>query len=441
MKRILLAIGLVAAVAVSIALAARNNAAGATSYRMVSVTRGDIESRVEATGLLSAVSTVQVGTQVSGKITELHADFNDRVKRGQLIARIDATLLEQAVRQAKSDLARAEADVKQKKFFLDQAEALYKSRAMTETEYTSAQYNSAVAASALVSAQASLERAEQNLAYTNIYAPIDGVVIERNVEIGQTVAASMSTPQIFLIAEDLSNMQILASVDESDIGVIKEGQDVSFTVQAFPNRTFHGTVNQVRMQSTTAENVVNYTVVVKVRNPDGALLPGMTATVSFQVAKAENVLRVPNAALRFQPTDEMLAAYRAAHPSEPTDAPMADSPRGGQPVVNGAPRAPGAQGGNGAQRGNGATGGNDSASLARRRAADVGQVWYTDASGVLQMVRVRTGLSNGQLTEVTGAGLKEGLELIAGVTSAAAAEGPANPFQQNDRRRGPGGRF
>lgn len=439
MKRILLALGLVAAVAVSIAVAARNNAAGATSYRMVSVTRGDIESRVDATGLLSAVSTVQVGTQVSGKITELHADFNDRVKKGQLIARIDATLLEQAVRQSKSDLARAQADVKQKQFFLDQAEALYKSRAMTETEYTSAQYNSAVAASALVSAQASLERAEQNLAYTNIYAPIDGVVIERNVEIGQTVAASMSTPQIFLIAEDLSNMQILASVDESDIGVIKDGQDVSFTVQAFPNRTFHGAVNQVRMQSTTAENVVNYTVVVKVRNPDGALLPGMTATVSFQVAKAENVLRVPNAALRFQPTDEMLAAYRAAHPAEPTDAPVAapsaDSPRSGQPVARGE-GAPRAQAANGQPGGNGA-------GIARRRAADMGQVWYTDATGTLQTVRVKTGLSNGQLTEVTGAGLKEGLELIAGVTSASAAtDGPANPFQQqgNDRRPG-GGRF
>ena len=158
------------------------------------------------------------------------------------------------------------------------------------------------------SAQVALDRARKNLSYTEIYAPIDGVVVERNVDVGQTVAASLSAPQLFLIANDLSQMQILASVDESDIGLIHEGQDVRFTVQAYPNQTFTGTVRQVRLQSTTTENVVNYTVVVTVANPKGKLLPGMTATVEFLTGSAENALIVPNAALRFRATPDMMAA-------------------------------------------------------------------------------------------------------------------------------------
>lgn len=199
-------------------------------YRLATVERGDIESAVSATGTLSAVTTVQVGTQVSGKVTGLFVDFNDRVKKGQLIARIDPTLQEQAVRDAEANLERARAELDRAEREYERNRTLFERKVITDSEFSSIQYNLAVARASLKSSQVSLERARQNLSYTEIYAPIDGIVVERNVEPGQTVAASMSTPQIFLIANDLAEMQILASVDESDIGRIKEGQPVRFSV-------------------------------------------------------------------------------------------------------------------------------------------------------------------------------------------------------------------
>src|SRR5690606_22521268 len=185
---------------------------------------------------------------------------------------------------------------------------LHERKVVTDAELGSVRYQLQVAEAGMRSAQVAYDRAVRNLGYTEIYAPIDGIVVDRNVDVGQTVAASLSTPQLFLIAQDLSEMQILASVDESDIGVIREGQEVYFTVQAYPDETFAGTVKQVRLQSTTQENVVTYTAVVSVQNPDGRLLPGMTATVEFVTGSAEDALLVPNAALRFRPTQEMLAA-------------------------------------------------------------------------------------------------------------------------------------
>ena len=260
----------------------------APSYRFATVTRGNLESTVSATGQLSAVTTVQVGTQVSGQVSAILVDFNDRVKKGQLLARIDPTLAQQAVLDAQAGVVRAQADLDRSKAEYERNKTLYDQKVLTATEFTTAQYNYTVAQASVKSAQVALDRAKQNLAYTQIYAPIDGVVVQRNVDVGQTVAASLSAPQLFLIANDLSHMQILANVDESDIGSIHEGQDVRFTVQAYPNQTFSGKVRQVRLQSTTTENVVNYTVVVTVDNPKGTLLPGMTATVSFLTGAAEN---------------------------------------------------------------------------------------------------------------------------------------------------------
>src|SRR5204863_4525498 len=183
----------------------------------------------------------------------------------------------------------------------------FDSKVITASEFNTAQSNYEVAKANLKSAQIALDKARQNLAYTNIYAPIDGVIVERTVDVGQTVAASLSAPELFLIANDLSEMQILAKVDESDIGQIAVGQPVTFTVQAYPNRSFTGTVQEVRLQSTTQDNVVNYTTVISVSNVDGKLLPGMTATVQFLTGSAKNALLVPNAALRFRATPEMMA--------------------------------------------------------------------------------------------------------------------------------------
>ena len=202
----------------------------------------------------------------------------------------------------------AELDQSQREF--ERNEQLFQRKVLTEIEFNNAKYALAVARANVKSAQVTLDRARQNLSYTSIFAPIDGIVVERNVDIGQTVTASMSTPQLFLIANDLAQMQILASVDESDIGAIQPDQPVRFTVQAYPDERFTGTVKQVRLQSKTTENVVNYTVVVSVGNPGGRLLPGMTATLEFLTGSASDVLLVPNAALRFRPTDEMRAEVR-----------------------------------------------------------------------------------------------------------------------------------
>jgi HlyD family secretion protein len=422
----------------------------ASPYRTVAIQRGDVKSTVTATGALSAVTTVQVGTQVSGKVTALYVDFNDAVKKGQLIARIDPTLQEQAVRDAQASLERARADLARSQDEFNRNKTLFDQQVITETEFSTVKYNLAVSKASLTSAQVSLDRARQNLSYTNIYAPIDGIVVERNVEPGQTVAASMSTPQIFLIANDLSNMQILASVDESDIGRIKNGQDVTFTVQAYPDRTFHGTVQQVRLQSATVENVVNYTVVVAVKNDDGKLLPGMTASVDFNVETAENVLKVPNAALRFLPTDEMVAQLDSA------DRARMQGGRGGPGGANLTPEqrqqfeqaraARAAAGGQGGQGGGfGGFGGPGGARPGGQRRGAGGarpamaQLWYQDKSGKLHVARVRTGISDGRETVVEPRDtttIKEGLQVIAGVTQPGDDKAQVNPFQQG----GQGGR-
>ena len=411
MKRALVTLSLAGiAATASIGYVRDRDRAVATSYRMVPIQRGDIQSVVTAVGTVSAVSTVQVGTQVSGQIAALHADFNDHVRKGQLVATLDPTLLQQAVQQAESDVEKADADVKQAQFTLEQAKSLYDAQGITETEYRTDQYNLAVAQAGQKSARSNLDRAQQNLKYTSIYSPIDGVVIERDVDVGQTVAASLSAPQLFLIAEDLGHMQILVSVDESDIGQIQEGQAVRFTVQAYPNRTFTGTVKQVRMQSKIDQNVVEYTVVVSVANPDGKLLPGMTATVTFEVAKASDVLTVANAALRFQGTDAMRAVARRANSATRTGTDSTARPR---LAASGAARS--------------------------QRPANVAQLWYLNDQGNPAILRVRTGLTDGQSTEISGPALREGMQVIAGVMSADAAKTTASsPFQGSQALPGRG---
>lgn len=298
-KRIWIPAMLLAALGAATWFSRRAEGSDAPAYRFGTVARGNIEATVSATGTLSADTTVQVGTQVSGQISAIYADFNSHVKKGQLVARIDPTLAQQAVRDAEAQLEKSHAALAKAETDYSRERQLYDSEMVSQSEFQDTEYARNVAQADERSAQVALDRAKQNLAYTSIYSPIDGVVIQRNVDVGQTVASSLQAPQLFLIANDLKRLQILAAVDESDIGQIQEGQAVRFTVQAYPNQRFTGTVRQVRLQSQTTENVVNYTVVIDVRNPDGRLLPGMTATASFITGSATDVFTVPNAALRF----------------------------------------------------------------------------------------------------------------------------------------------
>ena len=306
-KRIVIGSAAVLVVAALLWFVLHSRANAAPAYRFAAVERGTIQQTVSATGTLSAVKTVQVGTQVSGQVAQLLTDFNQHVTAGQLLARIDPTLQEQAVRDAQAQLAKAQAQYDQARQEHARNQPLFAQKFISASEFSTFQVNLSVALAGVKSAQVTLDRARQNLSYTQIKSPISGVVVERDVDVGQTVAASLSAPQLFLIAQDLKQMQILAAVDESDIASIKEGIPVHFTVQSYTGRTFTGAVDQVRLQSKLTDNVVSYTVVVRLENPDGALLPGMTATVEFITGAANNVLTVPNLALRYKPPAEELA--------------------------------------------------------------------------------------------------------------------------------------
>ncbi len=296
------------------------------------VTRGDIAETVGATGTLQAVTTVQVGTQVSGTILQLNADFNSLVRKGQVLARLDPSLFDTQIEQARANLIRAQADLERLRVNSDdartklrRAQELADKKLIAQTELEAAQVNvhSADAQlrsqqAAVTQAQASLSQNQVNQQHTIIQAPIDGLVIARNVDVGQTVAASMSAPTLFLLAADLTKMQVIASLDESDVGRIRPGQVVKFRVDAYPNEEFTGTVTQVRLQPQTVQNVVTYSTVIDVPNPELKLKPGMTANVNIEIARKNNVLRVTNSALRFRPTNEIFAALGQTPPPQPT---------------------------------------------------------------------------------------------------------------------------
>lgn len=397
------------------------NAGG--DYRFVQVDQGNIESVVSSTGTIEAVTTVEVGTQVSGILSTIYVDFNDSVKKGQVIARLDTTLLAIQVREAGANVELAESQLRRATRDFDRIDALYKQKAVSDTDYSAAQYNIESAQAQTKLASIRLEQARRNLAYATIYAPISGKVIERDVDVGQTVAASLSAPKLFLIANDLSHMQILVGVDESDIGRIHEGQTARFTVQAYADETFTGTVRQVRLQSLVQDNVVNYTVVVDVDNPDGLLLPGMTATVDFLVEEAKDVLRVANAALRFRPTDDMLAQIHKRREGQRPErgAPSDSLGKTQHRNTGGVPGGLGSAGGN-------------------RSGSDMTRLFYIDDAGELAATIVHTGVSDGQVTEIEGRNLQPGMQIIAGVTTTARVAA-SNPFQGNQtpgRRRGPG---
>jgi HlyD family secretion protein len=373
------------------------------------VSRGDLTSEIAATGTVEAVTTVQVGSQVSGTIQALYADFNSIVRKGQVLARLDPSLFQTQVDSARANLTSAEANLERVQVALDDAQvkadrarelsqrqlipAADLDAAGTTRDGAAAQVRSAQAQ--VTQAKASLRQAEVNLSKTVIASPIDGIVIGRSVDVGQTVAASLSAPTLFTLAADLREMQVSTNIDESDLGTIAEGQPVSFTVDAYPSRVFHGTVSQIRLEPTVVQNVVTYAAIITAANPGLELKPGMTANVTVETARRDNVLQVPSAALRFKPTAELLAKLGQEAPPTLT--------AGGRPQPH------------------------------------HGTVWMYD--GQLHAVPVEIGLSNGALTEVSGQGLAEGTVLATRVDEkASATPAPAsssNPLMgpQPPRRR------
>ena len=293
-----------------------DEAPAAVKYRTQAVDRGDIVQTITANGTLSPLTTVQVGTQVSGTVYKVHVDFNDLVKEGQVLAELDPALLQATVKQTEASLENARATLELALSNVARTETLFKRNLAPDSDLDQARERAKVAAAQVKTAEAQVERDRTNLRYAVIRSPIAGVVINRQVNVGQTVAASFQTPTLFQIAQDLRKMQIDTSVAEADVGSLATSFPVSFTVDAFPGQTFQGRILQIRLNPTIQANVVTYNVVVEAENPDGKLLPGMTAHVTIRVAERSDVLRVPNAALSYRPKDR------------DDDEPVSPAPRG-----------------------------------------------------------------------------------------------------------------
>ena len=421
MKKILYSIGIIIVVVVIglIIFNAVSSKGANNQYTFDKITRGDLLNTVSSTGTINAVSTVEVGTQVSGIIDQLYVDFNDQVQKGQLLAVLDTVLLKTTLMDAQANVEKAKAQLEQAKADYDRNLPLFQKKLISEAEFLPIQIQLKTQKANLTSAQASLERAQRNLKYAFIHSPVNGTVIQRNVEEGQTVAASLQAPVLFVIAEDLSKMEIHAQVDESDIGMIKDGQKVMFSVQAYPDKNFNGVVRQIRLQPTTVQNVVNYTVVIDAANNENLLLPGMTATVDFIVEERKDALLVPNTALRFQPSNEVMKNFYSKEQKRFES--MPDSVKSKMHF-----------GGNFQPRQNSGNG-------SSQRPKDSGRVWYLDKDHSLTMARFKTGTTDGKVTEIVSSReLDEGMQVIIGMkqngkdkkgsTSSQRNFGPPRPF-------------
>lgn len=363
-------------------------------YRSAAVERGPVISLVTATGTINPVVSVQVGTQVSGMIKSLHADFNSVVKAGDIVAVIDPEPLRARRDQAASNLdmskanvARARTDLAQRMRELDRVKSLVAQQFVSQndvdvavTNFQAAEAQMNVAAAQVKQAEAALNAVELELKYTVIRSPVNGIVVARNVEVGQTIAASFATPNLFLIALDLTKMQVDTNVSESDIGGITEGKEATFTVDAYPGYQFSGTIRQVRLAPINVQNVVTYNVVVNVDNQDLRLKPGMTANVSIVVAQRDAVLKVPNAALRFTP---------------PTSGQVDRTKLGGTPTK---------------EKGVAQVAGGGKGAIASSRT-----VWQQGLSGELEPIHVHTGISDGVVTEILSEELSEGTLVVVGI--------------------------
>lgn len=373
----------------------------APKWRTGKVDKGDIRQRISATGILNPVVSVTVGSQVSGTISALYADFNSQVKAGQPIAQIDPTLFQTQLVNDQANVRAAQAKTEDAKRQMDRGKRLFDDKLMAEQDYQTlvTAYQQALGNES--GAQAAVIKDQTNIGYCTIKAPVAGTVISRAVDVGQTVAASFATPNLFVIGKDLTKMQVLATIDEADIGGVKDGQPAMFTVDAFPDMQFKGAVGQVRLQPTTTNNVVTYTVVVNVPNDDLRLLPGMTANITILTAHETHVLRVPNAALRFNPA-AFLPELKASQQGQ--------RPAGGAPGAMQAKR--------------------DAGHVVKRD----DHVWTLDAMGKPKQVPVTLGISDGQFTEVSGDGISEGMPVLVGIEEQKQAEG-ARPIGGGMGRR------
>lgn len=367
-KNILLGLLLLAVIAAVIWWALQNKAASEERYATAAMERGDITQAVAANGTLNPVVLVNVGSQVSGIVKKLHADFNDHVKAGQILLELDPSLLQAQVRQSEANVSSAQASLQLARANEARMRDLYAKEYVTHQELDQAVQALESAKAQLELAKAQAARDHTNLNYSVIRSPVSGVVVSRVVDVGQTVAASFQTPTLFTIAQDLSLMQIDSSYAEADVGSIKVGQPATFRVDAFPNRTFRGAVRQVRLNPTTQQNVVTYDVVIAVDNPEKILMPGMTAYVSITIAQRKDALLVPNAALRFRPAD---AAVR-------TDKARSGDAKGERSKDNAAP---------------------------------MGTIYVLE-NGQPKPIRVSVGITDNRMTEILGSELKEGAQVI-----------------------------
>lgn len=396
----------------------------ATEWRLDTISSGSIREVVTATGSLNPYVMVNVGTEVSGKIEKLYKDYNDRVKKGELLAKLDTELLNTALEVARSDLARANISMQEAKLDYDLQSELYEKEMTSEYDFTKARFRYESAQQNLANSQLNLQRAEKNLSNAHIYSPINGIIVSRAVDEGQTVAASLNSPTLFIIANNLEKMQITAGVDEADIGKIRLGMTAEFSVDAYSNLRFEGKVQQIRLNPITESNVVTYNVIVDVDNPDSKLLPGMTTNVTFILNSRENVMRVPETATRFRPSkevwelfglkwnDDILMAGRnliqeamekQAAGAKPEEGKQAGAPRGAGAAPSA--MAMGGQGGRGMGMGAPMMGGGFGGRY--------GIVWALKDDIPTPLV-VKTGISDGAYVELIE-GLDEDVKLITGV--------------------------
>jgi HlyD family secretion protein len=417
-----------------------NNSKAKVEWRTAKIEQGDLQVTVRASGTLQAVTTVQVGTQVSGIIKNIFVDFNSEVREGQVIAVLDTTLLAQAVEDARAALRRSEIQVNQTKREYDRTKLLFEQKVMAQADYDLALTSFETAETNLISARSTLSRAKINLRYATIIAPISGVVVSRAVDVGQTVAASFSTPTMFTIANDLTKMQVQANIDEGDIGKIKVDQEVTFTVDAYTDATFNGTVRQVRLQPVVTQNVVNYTVIIDVPNPDLKLLPGMTANITVLVDEVKDILKIPATALRFSPPQEYIDAYEKSLPDSvkkmremyKNRMQGGQGGQGGQGELGGG----GGQGGPGGFSGSGGQEGMMGSRMGGQRRSG-GTIWIKSGDSI-RPHRVRTGVTDGLNTEVRGRNIKVGDEVVIGMITQdtkSAQQQQQNPFAPQMQRR------
>jgi HlyD family secretion protein len=394
----------------------------AATFETVKAEKGNITNTVTATGTIEAITTVEVGTQVSGILQHVYVDFNDNVKQGQLLAKLDETSLKAQLEQSQAQVDQAQAQLTFQEATYNRLKVLYDKKLIAQADYDQALYNYQNSKAALTNSKSNLARSKVNLDYATISSPIDGIVLNRAVEEGQTVAASFNTPTLFTIVNDLTQMEVQTSVDETDIGKVKMDQRVEFTVDAYPDLKFEGKVSEVRLQPVTTNNVVTYVVILSAPNPEKKLMPGMTASATIYVEEKENTLILSGKALRFTPDAEFLKKLmaRMQPPAGGRNNVQASAPQGtsGQvPAAGEMPQGPPPGG-----------------LMPGIEIEGAKKVWVKDDRGGIHPVPITCGIDNGTSIEILS-GLKAGDEVIVSMTSGAVKakaastnEGPPGPF-------------